>query len=145
MAAQGGRAPSLWEGVRARLQKAMKARGVGVTELGRRLDVRQGTVSAWFDKKKKPAEPKAEQLAGIPRVLRISGHWLLTGEGAMDDAPGEAERLLGEIRRLLDTSQPIAPSASVPAEGTMTPAEAEEAFRRAQAQSTPPRGRKAGG
>lgn len=79
----------------------MKVRGVGPTELARRLEVRQGTVSAWFTE---GAEPKAGQLAGIPKALEISGHWLLANEGTMDDEPEEAQRVLGEIEKLLTAS-----------------------------------------
>lgn len=73
-------------------------RRVGVTELARKLGVNQPTVTAWFTK---GAEAKATQIAAIPEALGISGHWLLTGEGSMEDSPEEAERLLGQIRRLL--------------------------------------------
>lgn len=99
MAAQE-RGVSLWDAARQRLDEAMRKRGVNQSELARRLHVKPGTVNQWF-RGKRPAQPKAEQLAGIPNALGISGHWLLTGDGTMDDQPEEAQRILGEIRRLL--------------------------------------------
>jgi len=54
------------------------------------LDVRQATISQWFNSDA-PAQPKAEQILRLPGVLEVNGHWLLTGEGGIDDRPTEAQ------------------------------------------------------
>ncbi|MEZ4416215.1 MAG: helix-turn-helix transcriptional regulator [Gemmatimonadota bacterium] len=88
-------------GFRDRLRLAMSIRGVTQTELGKRIGVRQATVSQWLSRTN-PSEPKADQLLRLPEALGINGHWLLTGRGSMDDTPGEVEAKLEAIRRILD-------------------------------------------
>ena len=71
------------------------------SELARRIGVRQATISQWFSENS-PAQPKAEQMVKLPHALEVNGHWLLTGEGTMDDRPTEAQIVLEGIRRLLE-------------------------------------------
>lgn len=88
-------------GFRDRLRLAMSVRGITQTELGKRIGVRQATVSQWLSRTN-PSEPKADQLLRLPDALGINGHWLLTGRGSMDDTPGDVEAKLEAIRRILD-------------------------------------------
>jgi transcriptional regulator with XRE-family HTH domain len=90
------------EAFRDRLKRALATRGVTQSELARRLDVRQATISQWFSQEA-PAQPKAQQILRLPAVLEINGHWLLTGQGGLDDRPTEAQVILEGIRRILDT------------------------------------------
>ncbi len=98
------------EAFRDRLKRALMLRGVTQSELARRLNVRQATISQWFNQEA-PAQPKTEQLLRLPRVLEINGHWLLTGEGGLDDRPTEAQVILEGIRRILETPRkPLLPA-----------------------------------
>ncbi len=92
----------LLAGFRERLRSAMSVRRVTQTELGKRIGVRQATVSQWLSRTA-PSEPKADQLVRLPDALGINGHWLLTGRGSMDDTPGDVEAKLEAIRRILDS------------------------------------------
>jgi len=106
---------------RHRLRQALTVRGITQSELARRVEVRQATISQWFSSDA-PAQPKAEQLIKLPRALEVNGHWLLTGEGTMDDRPTEAQLILEGIRRILET--PRTP---------LRPADAEESRRATKA------------
>lgn len=70
-----------------RLREAMAAREVTQQELARRLGTSPGTVSPWF-RARNPSFPNTHILK-LPKVLKVNGHWLLTGEGHMDAGPGE--------------------------------------------------------
>lgn len=61
-----------------RLRDAMHARGLSQAELSRRLEVTESTVSTWF---RTQAMPSGELMSKLPAALRVSGHWLLTGDG----------------------------------------------------------------
>ena len=91
----------------------MSVRGVTQTELGKRIGVRQATVSQWLSRTN-PSEPKADQLVRLPESLGINGHWLLTGRGSMDDTPGDVETKLEAIRRILDADVARAASRTRP-------------------------------
>jgi transcriptional regulator with XRE-family HTH domain len=71
-----------------RLLHAMSVRGTSQSELARRIGVKQGTIQKWTQ----GSEPGAQLLSRVPGALNISGHWLLTGDGAME-APGERQDL----------------------------------------------------
>ena len=77
-----------------RLREAMARRGMTQTELARRLDVRDATVSDWFNR---GTMPSGSVMVRLPHVLDVDGHWLLTGERA--SAGGGARRPLGEPER----------------------------------------------
>lgn len=91
---------------RDRLRRALSLRGMTQSELARTIGVRQATISQWFSSES-PAQPKAEQMIKLPGALGVNGHWLLTGEGTMDDRPTEAQMVLEGIRQLLE--QPRTP------------------------------------
>ena len=91
---------------RDRLRRALNRRGMTQSELARKIGVRQATISQWFSNDN-PAQPKAEQMIKLPAALEVNGHWLLTGEGTLDDRPTEAQMVLEGIRRLLE--QPRTP------------------------------------
>ena len=100
------------------------------SELARRLNVRQATISQWFNQEA-PAQPKAEQLLRLPGVLEINGHWLLTGEGGMDDRPTEAQVILEGIRRILESprTRPLPADEEVARRASRAHAEAGRARR----------------
>lgn len=77
-----------------RLREAMARRGMTQTELARRLDVRDATVSDWFNR---GTMPSGSVMVRLPHVLDMDGHWLLTGERPADG--GGARRPLGEAER----------------------------------------------
>lgn len=58
----------------------MEQRGETLADLARGMGVPHGTVQRWS----KGTEPKADLLAAAVRHLKISGHWVLTGEGPME-------------------------------------------------------------
>ena len=91
---------------RNRLRRALSLRGMTQSQLAKTIGVRQATVSQWFNGES-PAQPRAEQIIKLPEALSINGHWLLTGEGTMDDKPTQAQVILEGIRQLLE--QPRTP------------------------------------
>ncbi len=92
----------------ARMREAMARQGMTQAELARRLDVRDATVSDWFNR---GALPSGAVMLRLPEVLRVDGHWLLTGEDAARDggrrgAIGGDDRR--EVVRLLESALRIA-------------------------------------
>lgn len=77
--------------------------GMNQTELARLVGKREASVSDWLTK---GAMPKGDVLLLLPAVLRVSGHWLLTGEGEpypMD--PEVAEQALADIDRRIQAAR----------------------------------------
>lgn len=74
-----------------RVRLSVELLGVTATELAKRLGVSQGTVWPWLMGK---GSPNADALARLPKVLHVSGHWLLTGEGEIGP-PEASEPLIG--------------------------------------------------
>jgi hypothetical protein len=84
-----------------------------------KLDVRPSTVTAWV---LGDALPEGKHMIRLPGLLRVSGHWLLTGEQPMAVATG-SELLRLEVvgvvtegrlddatlRRILETAEPPQP------------------------------------
>lgn len=62
-------------------------------------NVSQGTVNRYEADRRLPG---ADYVAALARAGRVNAAWLLLGEGNPLDAPGEPERLLEFVRRLLD-------------------------------------------
>ena len=65
----------------------------------RRAGVNQPQLSRWLSGSR---EPGAANLRKLVSALGISGHWLLTGEGAMYDVPRVAIRTIGRIEKVLE-------------------------------------------
>lgn len=57
----------------------MKEAGLTQPALAQALGTSQGTVSGWLGKE--PVYPTGEHMVRLPGVLRVSGHWLMTGDG----------------------------------------------------------------
>lgn len=64
---------------RIRLRQALERRGMSQVELSRALQVRAATVTDWLNR---GTMPGGAILLRLPALLRVDGHWLLTGEGA---------------------------------------------------------------
>lgn len=64
-----------------RLRLALEHRERTQADLARDLGVGTATVSEWFTRGRVPS---GDVMLRLPSVLGISGHWLLTGEGAME-------------------------------------------------------------
>lgn len=105
--------------VARRVFAAMAERGIDKAALWRALDSTHQTVSKW----EVGAVPGGDLLAKLPEILKVSGHWLLTGEGPIEP-PGEvpdagrlqrvaaaAERgaILRVLRGALDSLEGITP------------------------------------
>lgn len=76
-----------------RLTTALNASDRTQRDIAKELGVREATISAW----KHTTEgslPEGEHMIRLPALLNVSGHWLLTGEGAMRQTTEDsAERL----------------------------------------------------
>ena len=74
-----------------RIRWARERAGMTQSELATHVNVAAGSrVSEWENDRRQPSAPV---LMALPTVLGISGHWLLTGEGARtqrEDAPTDA-------------------------------------------------------
>jgi transcriptional regulator with XRE-family HTH domain len=68
-----------------RLREAMQGRGLTQTQLARHLDVRDATVSDWFNR---GTMPSGSVMLRLPEVLGVDGHWLLTGNPSPGNGPG---------------------------------------------------------
>lgn len=99
------------EAVRDRLREAFERWGGTQAELAEKVGAAKGTVSDWFNRRKDAVVPDGERMAKLPTVLGVSGHWLLTGEGA--SVPGGdgaivraqaagANDILAELQRILE-------------------------------------------
>jgi len=94
-----------------RLRQLLEDRGMSQADLARELGVGVATVSEWFTRGR---VPNGDVLLRLPNALRVSGHWLLTGEGPREteharggdpylhgaqDALARMERCLEEVAR----------------------------------------------
>ncbi len=75
----------------------MDSRGLSQKDLAHALGVRPATVSAWFQHGKLPG---GATMLALPGVLRVDGHWLLTGERRDGAAAPDALRV-EELEALL--------------------------------------------
>lgn len=80
-----------------RVGEAMRAIDMNQAELARQVGASSATVSDWFSKY---ALPEGSKMLLLPRVLKVSGHWLLTGHGPrtppeMDEAASVLVRGVG--------------------------------------------------
>lgn len=82
----------------------MDRAGLDPAGLTRELGFPQGTVWGWL---KEGTVPNGKALLRLPAALRVNGHWLLTGEGAVEPpdvreraaslTPAQVTVILGEI------------------------------------------------
>lgn len=83
-----------------RLKQAMDVQGLNPNQLAGRLSTSASRVASWLAGSNLPGLEHLRKLQGI---LKVDGHWLLTGEGSMKlRQPGEAEMRLQLIRQLID-------------------------------------------
>lgn len=61
-----------------RLSRARDAAGLSITELARRLGVKNSTLQAWESDR---SQPRANRLAMLAGILNVSPSWLLYGVG----------------------------------------------------------------
>jgi hypothetical protein len=71
-----------------RLRELLEDRDMTQSELARGLEVGEATVSEWFTRGR---VPQGDVFLRLPWLLRVNGHWLLTGEGPRDLAVGVAD------------------------------------------------------
>jgi len=62
-----------------RLRQCLDDRSMSQADLARELGVGVATVSEWFTRGRVPS---GDVMLRLPQVLRVNGHWLLTGEGS---------------------------------------------------------------
>lgn len=74
-----------------RLALLLFERDVSQNALAKKLGTTPSTVNAWISLKNQ-ALPEGKLMIKLPKVLACSGHWLLTGEGHMDQEPGQGFR-----------------------------------------------------
>lgn len=79
-----------------RLQVALDAREMTPADFARETGAGSGRVSKWMNGEQKPGP---EALAKICRVLRVSGHWLLTDEGQMEPPETREISVVEQARR----------------------------------------------
>lgn len=73
-----------------RIKHVREAMGLTQADLAQLIQARGATVSDW---ERDVQQPLADSLTALVGALGISGHWLLTGEGAVEYVePGKAER-----------------------------------------------------
>jgi transcriptional regulator with XRE-family HTH domain len=61
-----------------RLKQVLNEQATTQSELARQLGVRAATVSDWF---RLGTMPSGAVMLRLPALLKVDGHWLLTGEG----------------------------------------------------------------
>lgn len=87
-----------------RISAARDALGLTVSQLARRLGVKESTLQNWEDDRSEPRANKIQILSGL---LNVSIIWLMTGEGVgpdfkrrADAQNDEAAAILEEVRSL---------------------------------------------
>ena len=110
-----------------RIQMAMEAVPMNNAELAEALGLSRASVTGWF-RKGSGAMPGGEILLDLPRVLNVSGHWLLTGEGP----------------RSLDRTQPQGIESAIVHEVLLELAAVEDFLARRRAEWLQPTHRRAG-
>lgn len=90
-----------------RLRLALEHRGRTQADLARDLGVGTATVSEWFTRGRVPS---GDVMLRLPHSLGISGHWLLTGAGAMELAwNAEDDPYLHGVRDTLERLEKCLP------------------------------------
>jgi transcriptional regulator with XRE-family HTH domain len=82
-----------------RLELARSRANLTQEQLGERVNVGRNAVVFW---EKDGRLPEGAAMVLLPTVLRVSGHWLLTGEGDMDVSEGTEAVRLRVIGRIVD-------------------------------------------
>lgn len=85
-----------------RVAAAREQTGMTQAVLAKRLGVRLATLRSWEDDH---SEPRANRLSMMAGLLNVSMRWLISGEGAGIDAPGDVVsndigEVLSEMRAL---------------------------------------------
>ena len=90
------------EGLAGRIRTAMRERGVTTNaDLARMVGTSKSRVGKWLAGAEAPGYA---HLVALVRELRVSAHWLLTGEGDMEPVtPTEAAAKMRLIRAILET------------------------------------------
>ena len=106
-----------------RLRQILADRGLSQADLARELGVGVATVSEWFTRGR---VPNGDVMLRLPGVLRVNGHWLLTGEGPRErePAPNGDPYLRGAgdaIQRLSQALDDVARRFGVPSAGGPAP------------------------
>lgn len=81
-----------------RLTLAKTFCGLTNAEIARRTRSSESSVGSWFDPRTK-ALPDGIKMLQLPYALGVSGHWLMTGEGAMVQAHGVVQGAREAIAR----------------------------------------------
>lgn len=88
-----------------RLLRAREVRGLlqdevsqALTKQGLKVDATQ--LSKWESGHR---FPRLDTFAALCKLYVVNGHWLLTGEGAMEFAPDDAAQRLADIIRIAST------------------------------------------
>jgi len=81
-----------------RVAGARDATGMSQAQLARRLGVKKSTVMAW---EQDLSEPRANKLSMMSGLLNVSMRWLLTGEGAGTNAPGDEVEVPQDFSEIL--------------------------------------------
>lgn len=68
-------------------------------DLARALDVGEATVSEWFTRGR---VPQGDVFLRLPGVLRMNGHWLLTGDGPEELSDPEGDAYRTGVRTILE-------------------------------------------
>lgn len=95
-----------WQEFVGRVELARRARGMSQRDLAKAIGAREASLSDWLNQKR---VPMGDVLLRFPEALNVSGHWLLTGEGTMDDSgsrtPGVKEWAFDEIAAFVESVQ----------------------------------------
>ena len=67
-----------------RIAFSISVRQLSQSEVARRVGCQQSVVSEWINGGRAPS---GLYLLRLPEALEVNGHWLLTGEGELDDTP----------------------------------------------------------
>lgn len=81
-----------------RLAAARDEAGLSISELARRLGVRQSTLHKWEDDQ---SEPRANRLSILAGLLNVSIMWLINGEGEGLENPDEVDPLNDDMAKIL--------------------------------------------
>lgn len=81
-----------------RLAAAREYAGMSQAQLARRLGVKASTLRGW---EQDLSEPRANRLSMMAGLLNVSMMWLLNGEGAGLDAPGDEGEMDADVAGLL--------------------------------------------
>lgn len=80
-----------------RIFTLLEQKKISQSELSRKLNIKQSTISGWKQRKN---EPEAELLEPISKALNVSLQWLITGnESLHEKIPEEEQNLLNFFKQ----------------------------------------------